>query len=237
MLLLNSMACSKKIDVLHETIALYREKEGHPFKDCELKNDHSKLGNKHETDPAFSRAVDKIQNKKEHELTNHEKDSCKGLLKKNHLNWAGIDNQDKDDDLSSEDELQTQDSATFSLKSIYSQASKKAEEEEQKGESEYIDCSFIGASAGIVERLWSKFDALVDQRRNGMSPVMIVIEAILYLKENRDLWDISDVKTALTKLRENEKTARFKERLAALNQEQDRIMADMEALNPTGNDE
>jgi len=134
MLLLNSMACSKKIDVLHETIVLYREREGHPFKDCELKNDHSKLGNKHETDPAFSRAVDKTQNKKENELTNQEKESCKGLLKKNHLNWAGIDNQDEDDDLSSKEELQTQDSATFSLKSIYSQASKKAEEEERKVE-------------------------------------------------------------------------------------------------------
>jgi len=69
------------INMLHNTIALYREKQGSPFKDCELKNDHSKLGNKHETDHAFSRAVDKIQNKKEHELTNHEKDSCKGLLK------------------------------------------------------------------------------------------------------------------------------------------------------------
>jgi hypothetical protein len=180
--------------------------------------------------------VEKIQNKKENELTNHEKDSCKGLLKKNHLNWAGIeDNQDEDDDLSSEEELQTQDSATFSLKSIFIQATKKAQAEERKGESEYIDCSFIGASAGIVERLWSKFDALIDQRRSGMSPVMI--EAILYLKENRDLWDISDVKTALKKLRENEKTARLEERWAALNQEQDRIMADMEALNPTGNDE
>ena len=87
----------------------------------------------------------------------------------------------------------------------------------------------------IVERLWSKLDALVDQRRSGMSPVMI--EAILYLKENCDLWDISDVKTALKKLKENEKTARFEERWVALNQEQDRIMADMEALNPTGNDE
>ncbi len=42
--------------------------------------------------------------------------------------------------------------------------------------------------AGIVEHLWSKFDALVDQRRSGTSPVMI--EAILYLKENSDLWSI-----------------------------------------------
>jgi hypothetical protein len=226
----------KIINMLHETIALYQDKQGHPFKDCKLKNNHSKLGNKHETDQAFSRVVDKIQNKKVNELTNHKKDSCKGLLKKNHLNWAGIeDNQYEDDDLSSKEELQTQDSATFSLKSIFIQAIKKAQAEEQKSKSEYIDCSFIRASAGIVERLWSKFDALIDQRRSGMSPVMI--EAILYLKENRDLWDISDVKTALKKLRQNEKTARLEERWAALNQEQDRIMADMEALNPTGNDE
>ena len=120
----------KMIDMLHETIALYREKQGHQFKGCELKNDHSKLGNKHENDHAFSRAVDKIQNKKENELTNHEKDSCKSLLKKNHLNWAGIeDNQDEDDDYSSEEELYTQES-TFSMKSVYSQESKKAEAEE-----------------------------------------------------------------------------------------------------------
>ena len=144
--------------------------------------------------------VDKIQNKKESELTNPEKNACKGLLKRNHLNWAGVDNQDKDDDYSSEEELYTQES-TFSMKSIYSQESKKAEAEEQKRVSEYIDCLFIGSSAGIVEHLWSKFDALVDQRRSGMSPVMI--EAILYLKENCDLWDINDFLTALKMLKEN----------------------------------
>ncbi len=74
------------IDTLHKTIDVYQERLGHPFKDCELKNNHSKLGNKHETDHAFSRAVDKIQNKKESELTNPEKTACKGLLKRNHLN-------------------------------------------------------------------------------------------------------------------------------------------------------
>jgi hypothetical protein len=56
------------------------------------------------------------------------------------------------------------------MTSFFSQESKKAEAEEQKRENEYIDCSFIGSSAGIVEHLWSKFDALVDQRHSGMSP-------------------------------------------------------------------
>ena len=69
--------------------------------------------------------------------------------------------------------------------------------EEQTCKSNYIACSFIGSSAGIVEHLWSKFDALVDQRRSGTSPVMI--EAILFLKENHDLWSIHDVCTALKK--------------------------------------
>ncbi len=44
-----------------------------------------------------------------------------------------------------------------------------------------------------------------------------MIEAILYLKENRDLWDINDVCTALKMLKEIEKTARFEARFAALN--------------------
>jgi hypothetical protein len=64
-----------------------------------------------------------------------------------------------------------------------------------------------------------------------------MIEAILYLKENRNLWDINDVCTALIMLKENEKTARFEARLATLNQEQAQIMADMGTLNLTRNDE
>ncbi len=101
--------------------------------------------------------------------------------------------------------------------------------EEQKSESDYTDCLFIGSSTGIAERLWSKFDALVDQRHSGTSPVMI--EAIRFLKENSDLWSIHDVCSALKKLKKNEKRARFEVRLAALNLEQTQITADMEMLN------
>jgi hypothetical protein len=129
--------------------------------------------------------VDKIQNKDETHLTALEKTACKGLLKKNHLSWAaagGTDDDDDDDDDDSfeeEDCLLTQES-TFRMKSIFSQESEKAEVEERKRKSNYIDCSFIGSSAGIVERLWSKFDALVEhQHHSGASPVMI--EAILFL--------------------------------------------------------
>ena len=50
------------------------------------------------------------------------------------------------------------------------------------------------------------------------------------VKENRDLWSIHDICTALQKLKENEKSARFEARLAALNLEQTQIRADMEML-------
>jgi hypothetical protein len=76
--------------------------------------------------------------------------------------------------------------------------SKKAEVGEQKRESDNIDYSFIGSSAGIVELLWSRFGALVDQRCSGTSPVMM--EAILFLKENPDLLSIHDVHPALKSL-------------------------------------
>ncbi len=39
----------------------------------------------------------------------------------------------------------------------------------------------------------------------------------VYLKENRDLWSIDDVCIALKKLNNNEKSARFEARMAALN--------------------
>jgi hypothetical protein len=64
-----------------------------------------------------------------------------------------------------------------------------------------------------------------------------ITKMLLYLKKNCNFWDINDVHTALKRLKENEKTARFEARLVAFNQEEDQIMADMETLNPTDNDE
>jgi hypothetical protein len=145
----------KLIDTLHKTIEANWEKQNLPFKDCKLRSEHSKLGNKHEIDHSFSSVMDKIQKKNETQLTLNEKDACKGLLRKNHLSWTpGGNNNDDNDDFSEDEEelLHTQYSA-FSMKSIFSQESKRAEDEEQKRESDYINCSFIVSSAGIVELL------------------------------------------------------------------------------------
>ena len=59
--------------------------------------------------------------------------------------------------------------------------------------------------------LWSKQDALIDQRRSYMNPSMT--EAILFLKENRDLWGIEQVREALMRVKANAKSERTKKKM------------------------
>ena len=79
--------------------------------------------------------------------------------------------------------------------------------EKEKTVSDYVNTDHLLASAAIVECLWSKFDALVPQRREGMSPLLT--EAILFLKENIDLWStIADIRNALCRVKNNERLQR-----------------------------
>ena len=57
---------------------------------------------------------------------------------------------------------------------------KEVEEEQDLGTSKNVDASFVLSSAAVAELLWSKQDAMIDQRRSGHSPIMT--EAILFLK-------------------------------------------------------
>ena len=60
-------------------------------------------------------------------------------------------------------------------------------------------------SAAEVERLWSMAGKVLTKERSTMSPH--VFEIIMYLKYNRDLWDLVDVVEA-NKRRKNKSTAR-----------------------------
>ena len=60
-------------------------------------------------------------------------------------------------------------------------------EDERQDSNPYIDCSFILATAVIVERLWSVAGRLLSATRRSMTPE--IFEAILFLHINRDFWD------------------------------------------------
>ncbi len=55
-----------------------------------------------------------------------------------------------------------------------------------------------------VERLWSMADNVFTKRRSRMSPLLF--ECIMYLKYNRDLWNLDDIVEA-NKRRKNESQA------------------------------
>ena len=83
-------------------------------------------------------------------------------------------------------------------------------EDERQDSNPYIDCSFILATAVIVERLWSVAGRLLSATRRSMTPE--IFEAILFLHINRDFWDdelvykaIALAKEARVKIRSQKK--------------------------------
>ena len=156
---------------------------GKQFEHCELDLPYiSADGNGLASNKHFITGVIKIQLGVEFEklMTSQEKRACKCLLK------LGVED-DSDSDSDDDDIVNFGDSARKDTKRKVS---------ELVDESKYIDCgSFIMGSAAIVESLWSEQDNLLaNKRRRGMSPMLV--ECILFLKKNKDLWGIRDVNMA-----------------------------------------
>ena len=137
----------------------------------------------------FLNGVSKLKRNKCHELTTREKEEIKNLRTPSPVRVAV-------EAVESERNLRT------SLKK------RKAEEPET-----YIDCDFILATAD-VERLWSLAKNLLTDKRRRMTTVMIHV--ILFLKENRNLWNDNMVYQSIynchrnaTNLRRHEKKEQF----------------------------
>ena len=128
----------------------------------------------------------------------------------------GVDDDDSDSD-SDEDITNFGDTARKDSKRTVS---------ELRDESRYINCDFILGSAAVVESLWSEQDNLLaNKRRRGMSPM--VVECILFLKKNRDLWTIKDVNLA----NEDRKAAKSIERMEEKKKNEKELVGLLEELN------
>ena len=66
-------------------------------------------------------------------------------------------------------------------------------------------------SAAYIEHLWSKADAILIKRRLGLSP--ITLEMILFLEENKDLWNISDIVEASNRRLDKNRDSYAKKRI------------------------
>lgn len=72
----------------------------------------------------------------------------------------------------------------------------------------------IGSAAG-VERLWSQARYVLTTSRASMAPIMV--EAIMFLRDNRDLWDESTVHSARAAVRDGEREDRLKKKIRLAN--------------------
>ena len=112
--------------------------------------------------------------------------------------------------------------------------SDKQDEELKEKDSEYVNTQFKLSSAAIVEILWSKFDAIYIQRRSGLS--LIMIEGLLYLKENRHLWTIDTVAEALEIIKTHEMSERVNKKVAMLKEQEAMIIEGAAAIGLGGAD-
>ena len=197
--------CRAYLDTLIARVARNSTRRTSIFFGCTLGTEKIGLENGLTSDPHFESGVCKIQQGVSHEvtMTDAEKHACRRLL-------LSSDDSDDDDDFDEED--------------FYASVEheKKRKAKEVANVSDYIDCGFIlGSTAATCEALWSKADEVLRKRRQGMSPR--TLEMILFLKENRDLWDIRDVHEADSRRKAANKESRAAKRIAEA--EEDEQMA------------
>lgn len=157
------------------------------------------------THPHFETGVAKIQEgvAEENKMTYEEIYACRSLLKSNFVD--GEDHSETESE-SSGDESSDEEDIVLATK-----ASMKRKAKAMAGLLKYINSKFILGSATCVEQRFSIVDAILIKRRLGLSP--FTLELILFLKENRDLWNISDVVEANRRRLDKNRQSRVTERI------------------------
>lgn len=183
------------------------------------------VGNPYDTDETFIRAIIKVQQGKEDELTGEEAlvlepwklDSIEGITA------GAIDEEEEEEELSA-----------FELK-VREREQKESRVKSGDAKSTYHPAlkSCVLGSAAAAERVWSMAGKVLTDERSSMSP--LVFELIMYLKYNKRLWDISDVIEA-NKRRCNESSA-SKKRAAIQKERLQKMRTEVLGWNPAGHGE
>ena len=148
----------------------------------------------------------KVQRFKEDQLTEAEEKALTPFLK--------VQNDDDEDEvmlsptpLDFEEEPQPQ---YEDFKALMEKAGKHKKEAKEQGSKYVASIHAVMGTAATVEQVWSQADEVLTKRRSNMSPLLF--ECILYLKFNRDLWDMDDIAEA-NRRRMNESTQKWKDKV------------------------
>ena len=176
----------KYLDDLSRQVHRNKNNPTHALFECKLSLKKSALMSQLAPHHVFESGVIKIQSGNWEGLTPEEEEACTRLLKN-----GGTD----------EEILETpSDSPVKMSDRIKRMRSTALQGSNESRTSPYHDLSFLYASAAEVERLWSKALYIFVQQRRKMHPRML--ETLLYLKENRRLWDKAMVMEAMATLKD-----------------------------------
>ena len=156
----------------------------------------------------FLRGVYKLQMKKANELTEAEKNAVLSLRARPAIR---IESGEETGSAEGEDR--------------YARLTRKVKKLKTDPPAEYTNCDFILGTAVEVERLWSLAKGILTDNRRGMSTLMV--QTILFLKENRELWTDTMVYDCIGNVKKNAGNERRRKREELL-EEQDAMQAALE---------
>jgi hypothetical protein len=147
--------------------------EDYPEMNCYLTEKANIINN-----PAFESGIAKLVSKNIWCLTIEEKEALKNLRA----------NCDEEEEASDDDEVKK-------LSTYFDRCRDRKKRRLSDEEHAYIDCSFIVATSNTVERLFSTSRYVLTDQRKRMSPIMF--EAFMFLKFNRNDWNLTMVASAM----------------------------------------
>ena len=175
------------MDHLIDSVQENYDDDSSDFYQCLLGTDHIGANSSKLKSPDFTSGVIKIQNGEHSSMTQSEHRACTALkAKKNNS---------------------TNDSK--SVPNSYEELLNRRKKVKLNN-FDYVNCDFILGSTACVERLWSIAKEILHGPRNRTSP--IIVEALLFLRENRRLWSINDVVEATAIVTDNRLSQRQKEK-------------------------
>ncbi len=129
--------------------------------------------------PKFESGLVKILARNHLSLTSEEKRAVSNLLKTT----------------SSSPSSQGNENSETSQMGYFEELQKRKRQRLSDEQVRYVDCSFCVATSNVVERLFSACKHVLTDQRKCMSPIMF--EALIFLKVNREIWDLAMVATAM----------------------------------------
>jgi len=158
-----------------------------------------------------------FKNNKSHEVTRKEKEEVKNLLVTSAVRVVtAVESDNNTVAVEESDNNRNVRNLCTALKN------RKAEQPET-----CIDCDFILATAVDVERLWILAKNLLTDKRRGM--VTVMMQVIMFLKENRNLWNDSMVYQSINNCQHKNTNRRRHERDEQFSKQQNMMQATAEA--------